>query len=94
MGFRRIAPQVFTNTDGYTVRVGSRTTMEHLEDVRKAVIEVEFGPGGVCIYTNRITGWFINGRELSMSNGEKELVIERISSAVRFDGGSVELSSH
>ena len=57
MVFRRVSPQVFENTDGYTVQVGSRTTMEYLEGARKTIVEVEFVIGRTRIYADRVTGW-------------------------------------
>jgi hypothetical protein len=94
MVFRKIAPQVFESTDGFTVQIGSRTTVEYLEGIRKAIVEVEFGAGSICIYKNRVTGWFTSTQMLSMSESEKYDVVERVSSALRFDGSSIVISAY
>ncbi len=93
MGFRRVAPQIFQHSDGYTVQVGSRTTMEYIEGARKAVVEVEFGAGSTCIYEQRIVGWISGYKRTSMTDDEKRTVVERIVAALRFDGGNVETST-
>jgi len=94
MGFRRVAPQVFHHTDGYSVQVGSRTTMEYIEGSRKAVVEVEFGIGSTCIYVRRIVGWISGTQRLPMTDEERRIVVEKISEALRLDGSSVETSTH
>jgi hypothetical protein len=94
MPFIRIAPQIFENTDGYTVQVGSRTAMEYLEKNRKAIIEVEFGPTDTCIYENRLSGWFCGGQESPMSEIEKDRVVARVVAALRFDGSRVQISTY
>ena len=94
MPFRRIAPQVFEHTDGYTVQIGSRTTMEYLESNRKAIVQVEFGPADTCIYMNRVDGWFSTGQEMPMSDVEKSCVVERVAAALRFDGSGVQISTY
>lgn len=93
MTFRRVAPQIFENTDGYTVQVGSRTTVEYLEGVRKVIVEIECGSGSTRVYANRITG-LTNGRRISTSEGDKRQIIERVPAALRLDGSSVEISDH
>jgi hypothetical protein len=94
MAFRRVAPQVFENSDGYTVQVGSRTTIQYIEEARKAIIEVEFGVRSICIYYNRIEGWISGNRPLPMTTDEKRIVVERVAAALRFNGSLVEMSSH
>ena len=94
MTFRRVAPQIFRNTDGYTVQIGSRTTMEYLEENRKAIVEVELGPIDTCVYKNRIVGWFSDGPEKPISEAEKDRIVERVASALRFDGSGVQISAY
>lgn len=93
MSFHRIAPQIFANTDGYTVQVGSRTTMEYIEGARKAIVEVEFGVGSACLYSRRVVGWICNHLRVPMTDDERRVVIDRVSAALRFDGNSVETST-
>lgn len=94
MGFRRVAPQIFQHTDGYSVQIGSRTTMEYIEGPRKAVVEVDFGAGTTCIYVRRIVGWISGNQRPAMTDDEKRIVIERISAALQFDGSAVQTSTH
>jgi hypothetical protein len=68
--------------------------MEYLEKNRKAIIEVEFGPTNTCIYKNRIVGWVCDGQEAPMNEVEKDRVVERVASAVRFDGRCVQISTY
>jgi hypothetical protein len=93
MTFRRVAPQIFENTDGYTVQVGSRTTVEYLEGVHKVIVEIECSSGSTCVYANRITR-LTNGRPISISEGDTRQIIERVFAALRFDGSSVEIFDH
>ena len=93
MGFRRMAPQVFENTEGYIVQMGGRTTMEYIEGLRKAVVEVEFGVGSTCIYVHRIAGWIMERGQMPMTDEERRIVIERVSAALQFDGSAVETST-
>jgi hypothetical protein len=70
MGFQRVAPRIFENSDGYTVQVGSKTTIEYIEGPRRAIVEVEFGLNSTCIYVNRISGWVCGHLRLPMTDDD------------------------
>ncbi len=92
MSFRRVGKNVLVSSDGYTVQPGGRNCMKYLESGSEAVIQIERGLGTICVYTDYVTGWFKDGREFPMTAMDKDRVIERVSSAIRFDGSFVELS--
>ncbi len=67
--------------------------MEYVEGSRTATVEVDFGKS-ICVYENRVTGWFIAGNEIPMTVAEKQMVVSRVSAALRFDGNAVEVSGY
>ena len=47
MTFKRVANQMFDNSEGFRVQTGSRESMEYIEGTRKATVAVEFGTPSV-----------------------------------------------
>lgn len=81
------------SADGrYIVQGRDRNSVEYLEGPKRAIIEVEHGPRYICIFATRMTGWFLNGDILPMTDEEKRVVIERVAAAERFHGLAVEIA--
>jgi hypothetical protein len=73
------------------VRGRDRHSLEYVEGVRTAIVDVEFGVRTVCIFGARLRDWTIGGKLIPMTADERR-ILERVSSAERYQGLTVEIS--
>ena len=88
--FSKDSAQKISHSDGHTVQVADRTTVEYLENGRRASVEVDFGVS-VGVFVQTLRGWDRDGSSEAMSVAERNLTLERIGAGLRAMGCKVEL---
>ena len=88
--FTRLTPQRVRHSSGYIVQTGSRYSLQYLEGDTVAEVEADFAP---------VTGLYPDSMTIRAKNDaatrpatpeEKELIISRIESALKFLGEKYE----
>lgn len=84
-----ISPQKVQHSDGYTVQVADRFTVEYLDAHCQARIEVDFGET-VGVYFSTLVVKNNNGAELNLNLSESEVIFDRIVAGIQAMGSPVE----
>lgn len=87
--FKKISPQKVQHSDGYTVQVADRYTVEYFDEHCRARIEVDFGES-VGVYFRTLLVKDNNGAELNLSLSESDIIFDRIVAGIKAMGSSVE----
>ena len=80
--FEKIAPQKVRHKTGYIVQVGSRHSVEYIDDQLFASVEVEFAPKVTLVYEKTLKGSAVS---------DHQEILNRIAAGLVAMGCNVEL---
>lgn len=89
--FKKISPQKVKHSNGFTVEVADRHSVEYSDMNYRVRIEADFGPADVGIYFGSLTVIAGNRKGVALSRAEREDLANRIILALREMGSQVEL---
>ncbi len=87
---RKLMPQKVENPDlGYIVQSAGREQVEYIEAARSVKIDVDRGVS-TGIYRDSVRAWITQEGEVSMSQAEVDMIIDRVDEALQFMGVKTE----
>jgi hypothetical protein len=82
--FSRLAPQRVRHSDGFTIQIGSRYSIEYLDDHIRAEVETDMLSQIVPFYPETLKIRSSDARLDPPSQEERALILDRIKSGLEF----------
>ena len=88
--FKKIAPQVAEDSDGFIVQVGGRYTVQYVDGNIQADMEVDFGPT-TAIYPSKLKACRKDGTPIELTPDQKSVIVKRIKDGLKALGVKYEV---